>query len=160
MAGFLKKSQRTRWDNAASIVEGGGAGWRRVPGIYREPRGAGGGGINIIVARAQENVDHTMAVFDATVAAVFLGTGPAVDTVITVDNFDSGKIDEAAVGDILGAYRAVGLTGEEVFILLKGMNCMCFEKTDGNWQIFQAGGAFNDTAVGDTVSPFSPGLGV
>jgi hypothetical protein len=109
--------------------------------------GGGGGGINIIVARVQENVDHTMATFTATCAAVWLGSGPAIDDEITVDNFDSGAIDEAAVGNIEGEYRSSSpdLTGEEVFILLKGMNCMCFQKIGGNWQIFQAGGAFNDT---------------
>jgi len=108
--------------------------------------GGGGGGINIIVARVQEPVDSTTATFAATCAAVWLGTGPAIDDGITVDNFDSGEIDEAASGNIEGAYRATGLTGEEVFILLKGMNIMCFQKSDGNWQVFQAGGAFNETA--------------
>jgi hypothetical protein len=143
MAKFVSDKSAARWNRTADIVDGNGAGNRFLRGPYRTPQG-GGGGVNIIVARAQENVDHTMAVFDATVAAVLLGSGPAVDTEIEVDNFDSGEIDEAAVGNITGAYRATGLTGEEVFILLKGMNVMCFQGNDERWKIFQAGAAFNE----------------
>jgi|JI10StandDraft_1071094.scaffolds.fasta_scaffold168545_3 hypothetical protein len=108
--------------------------------------GGGGGGINIIVARVQENVDHTMDTFAATIAKVILGTADAIDTEITVENLDSGLIDEAAVGNIEGEYRAVGTTGEEVFILLKGMTIYCLQGNDSKWYVVQSGGAFNETA--------------
>jgi uncharacterized protein YaiE (UPF0345 family) len=167
MAGFVSRKSADRWNRTASIVEGGGAGWHHVPGLYRPPQGQGGGGAgaNIIIARVQEEVDHTMATFDATVAAVMLGTGPAVDTVIEVDNFDSGLIDEAAVGNITGAYRDPGTTGEEVFILLKGMNIMCIQGGDNRWKVFQAGGVFDPDDVGGggggpSVFSFVTGLGI
>lgn len=151
MAGFLKKSQQSRWNNAASIVEGGGAGWRRVPGVYRQPQSAG---VNIIVARVQANVDSINATFSATVAALVLGTGPAVDDEITVRNLNAGLINEAAVGNITGAYRAGGTTAEEVFVLLKGMTIFCFQGADSNWYAFQAGGAFLDEDAVDPPSSF------
>jgi hypothetical protein len=115
--------------------------------------GGGGGGANIIVARVQQAVTEIDDVFDATVAAVMLGTGPAVDTEIEVDNLDSGLIDEDHVGNIEGAYRATGTTGEEVFILLKGMTVYCFQGNDGRWKVFQSGGAFSITEGGGVEVP-------
>ena len=107
--------------------------------------GGGGGGANWIVARVQENVDHTMATFAGTVAKIILGSGPAIDTEVDIENLDSGLIDEAAVGNIEGEYRAVGTTGEEVFILLKGMTIYCLQGNDSKWYVINSGGAFNDT---------------
>jgi hypothetical protein len=113
--------------------------------------GGGGGGANIIVARVQEPVGETDDTFTATVAGVLLGTGPAVDTEIEVDNLDSGLINESFGGNITGAYRAAGTEGEEVFILLKGMTVYCFQGSDGRWKVFQAGGAFSDSEGGGGV---------
>jgi hypothetical protein len=115
------------------------------PAMVAKGKAGQGGGINWIVARVQENVDHTMATFSATIAKVILGTADAIDTEITVENLDSGLIDEAAVGNIEGEYRAVGTTGEEVFILLKGMTIYCLQGNDTKWYVIQSGGAFNDT---------------
>jgi hypothetical protein len=42
MAGFVSRKSADRWNRTASIVEGGGAGWRRVPGLYRPPQGSRG----------------------------------------------------------------------------------------------------------------------
>ena len=41
MAKYVSKKSEARWNHAAKIVEAGGAGSRRVPQVYREPRGAG-----------------------------------------------------------------------------------------------------------------------
>jgi hypothetical protein len=38
MAGYVSKNAAERWNNAARIVSGGGAGSKFVPGMYREPR--------------------------------------------------------------------------------------------------------------------------
>lgn len=123
--------------------------------------GPAGGGMNIIVARVQEPVTSTMEEFDATAAAVVLGTGPAVDTPIVVDNLNAGLINESAVGNITGAYRAAGTVGEEVFVFLKGMTIYCLQGTGGRWKVFQGGGAFEDTVEGGPgVFSLLSGLGV
>lgn len=121
------------------------------PTMVRKGRAGQGAGANIIVARVQEPVTEIDNVFQATVTEVVLGTGPAVDTEIEVDNLDSGLINESFVGNITGAYRAAGTEGEEVFILLKGMTVYCFQGSDGRWKVFQAGGAFSDSEGGGGV---------
>jgi hypothetical protein len=42
MAGFVSRKSADRWNRTASIVEGGGAGWHHVPGLYRPPQGSSG----------------------------------------------------------------------------------------------------------------------
>jgi hypothetical protein len=42
MAKWVSNRSAERWNKTASIVEGGGAGWYRVPGKYRPPRKVGG----------------------------------------------------------------------------------------------------------------------
>jgi hypothetical protein len=38
MAGYVSKNAAERWNNAARVVSGGGAGSKFVPGLYRTPK--------------------------------------------------------------------------------------------------------------------------
>jgi hypothetical protein len=143
MAGFVKRESAQRWNRAAGIVEAAGAGSRFVQQTYRPPQGGGGGaGINLVMVRVQENVDETMKQFDATLAKVMLGTGPALNDAMVIDNMDAGVPDEAAVGDITGPYPDYddAAEGDQVFVLLKGMYVLAYQSADGRWNALQAGG--------------------
>lgn len=151
MPKWVGNNSERRWNNAASIVEGGGAGWRKVPGIYREPRGAVGGETIIVIARATADVTAASQTFAAKIKATISGTPQTFDADITVENLAPG---DYVTPTITGNYLPT--TTENVFLLLAGMNFIAVKaNTDTTswpdagahktgWFILQAPGTYAD----------------
>jgi hypothetical protein len=152
MPGYVSRDSADRWNNAARIVAGGGAGSHFVKGKYRPPRGEGGGGeIVIIIARATADVTATDSTFAAKIKATICGTPQTFDEDITVENLAPGDFTTPTVtGDYLTT------STENVFLLLEGMNFIAVKaNTDTTsfpasgapktgWFILQAPGTYAD----------------
>jgi hypothetical protein len=150
MAGFVKRESAQRWNRAAGIVEGGGAGSHFVPQTYRPPQGGGGGGdIVIIIARATADVTAADSTFSAKIKATICGTPQTFDADITVENLAPGDFTTPTVS---GDYLVTST--DNVFLLLEGMNFIAVKaNTDSvsfpnsgaektGWFILQAPGVF------------------
>jgi hypothetical protein len=151
MAGFVSRKSADRWNRTASIVEGGGAGWHHVPGLYRPPQGQGGGGGDtiIVIARATADVTASDVTFSAKIKATICGTPQTFDADITVENLAPGDFTTPTVS---GNY--VTTSTENVFLLLEGMNFIAVKSNTDTasfpdsgapktgWFILQAPGVF------------------
>jgi len=152
MAGLIGKKFADRLRKVAAIVEGGGAGSHRVPGVYRTPQKLGGGGDTVIViARATADVTDADGTFTAKIKATICGTPQTFDEEITVENLAPGDYETPTVsGDYLPA------TAENVFLLLEGMNFIAVKANIDStswpaetahktgWFIIQAPGTYAD----------------
>ena len=150
MAKFVSDKSADRWNRTADIVDGNGAGSRFIKGLYREPKGGGGGSDTVIViARATADVAATDTTFSAKIKATLAGPPQVFDTTITVENLAPGDYTTPTVA---GDY--VTTSTDNVFLLLEGMNFIAVKSnTDSvsfpssgapktGWFIIQAPGTY------------------
>jgi hypothetical protein len=151
MAKYVSKKSEARWNHTAKIVEAGGAGSRRVPQPYRDPRGESTGGSDtvIVIARATADVTASSKTFSAKIKATIAGDPQTFDETITVENLAPGDYTTPTV---TGNY--IPTTTDNVFLLLEGMNFIAVKSnTDSTswpyssaektgWFILQAPGVF------------------
>lgn len=108
------------------------------------------GGVNLIIARADEDVHNSYtpsATFSAKYISTLIGATLTPGQAITVKNLDMGEIQRP------DSSFAITDGQEYVFALLEGMKFLAVQCDDGQWQIVQSGGVLEDYDWYDSGGP-------